>query len=427
MTYPPRLRAPGHARLFIYAALSNTQLQQGIFILYLLHRGLSSLQVSVLQAVLFVSVSLASVPVGILIDRVGARAAAGLGQFITSAVLFGQVLAPSSLVWFLLLFISHGVGLALKGNSELVFLYEAAAQSSEDAAVAFPVLRSRFTAVRAATVSIAIVIGGLIQPVSWTLVYVVSGSVTALSGVLATALLPHSTDGRASQDETPSAAPTDGPGSRWLALRAMGGSWALLLVVSSLMHGTLTPFLIFSQNILATQHVTTPAIAVTMAGVYTLGAVAPLLAPRVMRRLPTAGLASSTLTILAVGLLLTSSGIGGVTVVVVLVAASLPEITAISLDFAIQDRIASDHRGFITGVVGFFEAIAIAGAYLGFGALTEATGASHSAGVFAVLPVAALVFFTASRFLRPARVHTLDPDWEFHEPVHDPGVVETQL
>jgi len=381
----------------------------------------------VLQAVLFISVSLASVPVGILIDRVGARAAAGLGQLIISAVLFGQVLAPSSLVYFLFLFISHGVGLALQGNSELVILYEAAAQSSEDAAVAFPVLRSRFTAVRAATVSIAIVIGGLIQPVSWTLVYAISGTATALAGVLATALLPSSTKGQTSQDEMPTATPTDGPGSRWLALRAMGGSWALLLVVSSLMHGTLTPFLIFSQNILATQHVTTPAIAVTMAGVYTLGAVAPLLAPRVMRRLPTAGLSSSTLMILAVGLLLTSSGLGGVTVVVVLVAASLPEVTAISLDFAIQDRIPSDHRGAITGVAGFFEAFAIAGSYLGFGALTEAIGSSHAAGVFAVLPGAALVFFTASRFLRPTRVGTLDPDREFHQPVHDPSVVETQL
>ena len=427
MTHSRSLRAPGNAGIYIYAALSNTLLQQGIFILFLLYRGLSSLEVSVLQAVLFISVSLASVPVGILIDRVGARAAAGLGQFVIAAVLFGQVLAPPSLVYFLVLFVSHGVGLALKGNAELVILYEVAAQSSKDAAVVFPVLRSRFTAIRAATVSVAIVVGGFIQPVSWTLVYVISGITSALAGFLVTALLPSSTKGRTWPGEVSAATPATEPGSRWLALRVMGGSWALLVLVSSLLHGTLTPFLIFSQNILSTQHVSTPTIAVTMAGVYTLGAVAPLLAPRVMTRFPTAGLAVSTLVILAVGLLLTSSGLGGVTIVVVLVAASLPEVTAISLDFAIQDRIPQDRRGAITGVVGFFEALAIAGAYLGFGALTEAIGASHSAGVFAALPVAALVLFTASRFLRRARVDALDPDREFHEPVHDPSVVETQV
>lgn len=420
-----------NARLFIYAALSNTLLQQGIFILFLLHRGLSSLDVSILQAALFVSVSLASVPVGILIDRVGARAAAGLGQLVISAVLFGQVLAPSSLVWFLFLFVSHGAGLALKGNSELVFLYEAATESSKDPAVAFPVLRSRFTAVRAATVAMAIVVGGVLQPVSWTLVYVISAAATALAGLLATVLLPSPAKGQPPQaDPVQAEVPTtvtDEPGSRWLALRAMGGSWALLLVVSSLMHGTLTPFLIFSQNILATQHVTTPAIAVTMAGVYVLGAVAPLLAPPFMRQLPTAGLACSTLVVLAVGLLLTSKGQGGVTVAVVLAAASLPEVTAIALDFAIQDRIPSRYRGAVTGVVGFFEAFAIAGSYLGFGALTQAIGPSRAAGVLAVLPVTALVLFTGSRLTRSGRLRTLDPDRQLDQPAHQPGVVETQL
>ncbi|MGV0583807.1 MFS transporter [Mycobacteroides chelonae] len=384
-------------------------LQQGIFVLYLLHRGLSGLQVSLLQTALYISISLASVPVGLFIDRVGARTAAGLGQLVIGATLIGQVVAPTSLALFTILFIGHGAGLAIKDNAELVILYEAAEQSPEDAAIAFPVLRARFTAVSAATVALAIVIGGLLQPVSWTLVYLISGVVSAFSGALAPVLLPDLTKTSRTQSQTPEAAGAAGNkavAGRWKALRAMGGYWALLFIISSLLHGTLTPFLIFSQDILATQHLPTPAIALTMACVYILGVIAPLLAPRAMQRFPTIALAGSTLTVLAVGLLITSADIAPITVAMVLIAASIPEIAVIALDFEIQDRIPSSHRGALTGVVNFFESLAIASAYLTFGALADTIGPSHTAGTYAAIPAVALALLVLSRFLTRRKTTT---------------------
>ncbi|ROR91136.1 sugar phosphate permease [Nocardioides aurantiacus] len=422
-----RLRpTPVNAKLYLYVALSNTLLHQGIFILYLIDLGFSAFEVSVLQALLFVSVSVASVPVGLLVDRIGARAAAALGQVIIATILFSQVFGPSSFWFFLILFFAHGVGLTFRDNSELVILYETAERSGQGAETAFPVLRSRCTAIRAATVSIAIIIGGFIQPFSWTLVYVISGTAAALAGVLATVLLP-----------APSAAAEKAAGkgdtddevavSRWQVLESMGGGWALLLVVSSLMHGTLTPFLIFSQTILKDQSVSTPAIAVTMAGVYTLGVIAPLLAPRAMRRFPTMFLAGSTLTLLTAGLILASLGVGPITIAVVLIAASVPEVTAIALDFSIQDEMPADNRGTLTGVVTLLESTVIGAAYLGFGAVAVALGSTGSAGAFAALPFLALLIVVVAWLVKPAMVRKLDTDGESDETIHHDSVVETKL
>lgn len=64
---------------YAFIVLSNARLTTGLWILYLLHRGFSLLEIGLVESVFHLTVLAAEVPTGYLADRLGRRRSLALG------------------------------------------------------------------------------------------------------------------------------------------------------------------------------------------------------------------------------------------------------------------------------------------------------------------------------------------------------------
>lgn len=225
---------------YVYVVLANTLFQRGVFVLFLYQRGFSAEQVALLQTLLYLVSGLAELPTGVIADRIGRRASIVIGQLLIAGCLLGQV-AFSNYWVFLALFIGQGVGMACVSGSDTALLYDLLVRRG--ATAGYVKIKSRFTMLGTVTSGAAIVLGGQLQQISWGVVYVGSAAGLAIAVVVLMSRVPE-IRGADAVDEQDGAEEEHGDATAWRAmLRVATSALVTLVMVSGLMHATLTPYI----------------------------------------------------------------------------------------------------------------------------------------------------------------------------------------
>ncbi|MFI6939804.1 MFS transporter [Streptomyces sp. NPDC050418] len=403
-----RKDARGVTRPFLlYAVLANSLFQRGVFVLFLLERGFSAGQVALLQTLLYLVSGLAEVPTGVIADRIGRRASIVIGQVLIAACLLGQ-LASTDYWWFVALFIGHGVGMACVSGSDTALLYDLLVRRGAEAD--YVRIRSRFTMLGTVTSGAAIVLGGQLQQMSWGFVYAGSAVCLLLSVVVLTARVPE-IRGADAVDERDGAGAGHGDATAWRAmLRVATPALVTLVVVSGLLHATLTPYIIFTQQTLSDQGADTAWVGVVIATGFLVGGLTPLLSERAERRIGYRVVLPVSLLVLAAALGLSGLGLVWVTAAAFLALAGIPEVTAVLVDNAFNEAVPSRFRASLLSMITFVESVLIGIGYLVLGALMDGLGPGAGMAAYAAVPVLACLLWLPVLFRR-ARVTTeADPE-----------------
>ncbi|RDS65836.1 MFS transporter [Streptomyces sp. M7] len=370
--------------------LANSLFQRGVFVLYLQQRGFSAGQVAVLQTLIYLVSGLAELPTGVIADRIGRRASIVIGQVLIAVCLLGQ--AASSQYWvFVALFIGHGVGMACVSGSDTALLYDLLVRRG--ATAGYVRIRSRFTMLGTVTSGVAIVLGGQLQRLSWTIVYVGSAACLVLAVLVLMARVPE-IRGADAVDEQGGAGKAHVDTTAWRALlRVATPALVTLALVSGLMHATLTPYIIFTQQVLSDQGAGTALVSVVIAGGFLAGGLVPLLSDRADRRLGYRVVVPVSLLALAAALGLSRLGLVWVTVTAFLVLVGVPEITAVLVDNVLNEAVPSRHRASLLSMIAFVESVLIGTGYLVLGTLMDGLGSSAGMAAYAAVPLLACLLW----------------------------------
>ncbi|MFD6311984.1 MFS transporter [Streptomyces nigra] len=385
-----------------YAVLANSLFQRGVFVLYLQQRGFSAGQVAVLQTLIYLVSGLAELPTGVIADRIGRRASIVIGQVLIAVCLLGQ--AASSQYWvFVALFIGHGVGMACVSGSDTALLYDLLVRRG--ATAGYVRIRSRFTMLGTVTSGVAIVLGGQLQRLSWAIVYVGSAACLVLAVLVLMARVPE-IRGADAVDEQGGTGKAHVDTTAWRALlRVATPALVTLALVSGLMHATLTPYIIFTQQVLSDQGAGTALVSVVIAGGFLAGGLVPLLSGRADRRLGYRVVVPVSLLALAAALGLSGLGLVWVTVTAFLVLVGVPEITAVLVDNVLNEAVPSRHRASLLSMIAFVESVLIGTGYLVLGTLMDGLGSGAGMAAYAVVPLLACLLWLPV-LLRGASVTT---------------------
>ncbi|MET9777882.1 MFS transporter [Streptomyces sp. NPDC006367] len=387
---------------YIYAVLSNSVFQRGVFVIFLYQQGFSAAQVALLQTLLFLASGLAELPTGIIADRIGRRAGIVIGQVLVAGCLLGQV-ATSDYWLFLALFIGQGVGMACVSGSDTALLYDLLVRRG--ATSGYVRIRSRFTMLGTVTSGAAIILGGQLQRFSWGIVYTASASCLVVAVLVLLARVPE-IRGVDAVDEQDGAGKEHGDTTAWRAmLRVATPALVTLAVVSGLMHATLTPYIIFTQKTLSDQGASTALVSVVISAGFFIGGLTPLLSDRADRRIGYRIIAPLSLLALAAALGLTGLGLVWVTIAAFLLLVGIPEITAVLVDNVFNEAVPSRHRAGLLSMIAFVESVLIGIGYLVLGALMGGLGSGVGMAVYAAVPLLACLLWLPV-LIRGTRVST---------------------
>ncbi|ROQ23467.1 sugar phosphate permease [Streptomyces sp. PanSC19] len=380
---------------YAYAVLTNSLFQRGVFVIFLYQRGFSAAQVALLQTLLYLVSGLAELPTGVIADRIGRRAAIVIGQVLTAGCLLGQV-AFSTYWVFLALFIGQGVGMACVSGSDTALLYDLLVRRG--ATAGYVKIKSRFTMLGTVTSGAAIVLGGQLQQISWGVVYVGSAACLVLAVVVLMSGVPE-IRGADAVDEQEGAEQEEAEGKHgdvtaWRAmLRVATPALVTLVVVSGLMHATLTPYIIFTQKTLSDQGAGTAWVSVVISAGFVVGGLAPLLSDRADRHIGYRIIVPVSLLTLAAALALSGLGLVRVTIAAFLVLVGIPEITAVIVDNVFNEAVPSRHRASLLSMIAFVESALIGIGYLVLGALMDGMGSSAGMATYAAVPLLACLLW----------------------------------
>ncbi|MBO1330672.1 MFS transporter [Streptomyces sp. VRA16 Mangrove soil] len=386
----------------VYAVLANSLFQRGVFVIFLQQRGFSAGQVALLQTLLYLVSGLAELPTGVIADRIGRRASIVIGQVLIAGCLLGQV--TSSDYWvFLTLFIGQGVGMACVSGSDTALLYDLLVRRG--ATAGYVRIRSRFTMLGTVTSGVAIVLGGQLQRFAWGIVYGGSALCLVLAVVVLMARVPE-IRGADAVDEQVGSEKEHRDTTAWRAmLRVATPALVTLVVVSGLMHATLTPYIILTQKTLSDQGAGTALVGAVISAGFFVGGLTPLLSDRANRRIGYRAVVPVGLLALAAALGLTGLGLVWVTVAAFLVLVGIPEITAVLVDNVFNEAVPSRHRASLLSMIAFVESALIGTGYLVLGALMDGLGSSAGMAAYAAVPLLACLLWLPV-LLRGARVST---------------------
>lgn len=167
--------------LFGYQALAYLFFDRAIFTIFLAQQGVSLAQIGVLQAVLWGATFVAEVPMGFLGDRIGRKPLVIGGRALI--VIYSLIMAAAGPEWtFFVAFALFGVGEAAVSGADVSLLYENARREGHKGD--FAKLAGRFSSISRGALTVAILVGGYLQIISWPAVFLATAGVNFLGMLL---------------------------------------------------------------------------------------------------------------------------------------------------------------------------------------------------------------------------------------------------
>jgi MFS family permease len=166
---------------YLFVFLSGTRLSEAIWMLYLAFRGMSLVQIGLIESVFHVTSLLMEVPTGIIADRFGRRTSRLLGRLM--AMLGTLLMVVASSFWgFAVAFVFTALSYNLESGAGDALVYDSLVQCGK---------QDRYTRVKGrqevawqAAQIVSLVVGGIVATFDYTLAYLLTLGIEAVSLVV---------------------------------------------------------------------------------------------------------------------------------------------------------------------------------------------------------------------------------------------------
>lgn len=381
------------ALFFLYQVFSKAAFHRGIFILFLLGRGVSPIEAGILQAVLYWTQFAAEIPTGIFGDRYGRRVSVLIGLLISAAVA-GLQPGAHGFSAFLVLFMLQGTAFACVSGSDQALLYDSLRAVGKEAD--YLPIQAKLRAVGSITLGVSIALGGVLKEVSWVAVYFSVACALFLGAATVFMMIeaPTSAAGERRQEEAEGISHDAGIVSALASfLRERKGRALIpLLLASGLLHATITPYFVFSQRVFDWYRMDAKIIALIFALVEVSSGFMGLLAEKASRLLPFEKMFYAVFTLMALLLALNWVENGVLAVALFFLIILGPEILINVADAYYQDRIPSRLRASLLSTASFVESLLTGVAYFACGLLVDRLSPNRAMSLTGVIPLVGLFF-----------------------------------
>ncbi len=382
-------------RLVLFFAaefLGGLPFSRGLFVLYLVSKGMSLTEVGLVQTLLFWSNLVFEVPAGILADRFKRKFSLALGLLISALASYLTAQADG-LLQFSWVWVLYGMGYAFRSGANTAYLYDEIKMAGPAWAGRFLQISSWHRALINIGFVLAIAFGGPLQLLGWDAVFAAEAVTLGLAALIVLTL-----------EETPHrpASGTDRshPGvieaiSAFLS-SSRGRALSIFLISIGLIEALTTPVFIYSQTFFKNQGLSEPAVSTTIAWIAGMSGIAAL-GSNALTRIPFRQLVlGSTLLLAATALLffLNPGAFAGALLVGVMDI--VPVSLFIHTDNYINARIPSEIRASLLSFQSATRSVCISCVYLVGGRMLDQFPTAQVLGSMALLPLmgaGALIYY----------------------------------
>ena len=155
-------------KLLIIGFFGNLFFERGIWVIYLLSIGFNMFEVSILQAILNITMFLTEIPTGYISDKLGRKKGLLLGHSFIALYLVIFLIFHD--FWILsLAYILYGIGLTFISGTDQAYLYDSLKYDNSEQLYGKSIAIYNSTIIVA--LSLAMFIGGYIQLISWNYIF----------------------------------------------------------------------------------------------------------------------------------------------------------------------------------------------------------------------------------------------------------------
>lgn len=383
---------------YTYSALSNLTFYRGIFLVFLIQKGLSDFQIGALQAILFLVNVLTSVPTGVFGDRVGRRTSVLLGIACLCLSGTGYLVANSYLL-FILAFALEGLGLSFISGSDESLLYEQVATGLEKEQDRFFVVISRARGLSLIALGVATLLGGFLQQISWNAVYGAYVACMALAFVVVLFLKERRGSALASSEAMQTMKQLRSPELLTFFRRPNGKRLFLLMLVISVFESAFMSYYMFSQRSFSFLGLSVLSIAAVYTASRFISGITYSITPTVSRLL---GRWMMQVTMIFTGILMLVAFFTSSALLVIcsfLIGTALPYLLNGVVNNYIHNRIPSSVRAGVISVNQMLFGLLLGLFYIALGALTDVLHPNQAIGLIGVVPFFCLAYLLLHRSL----------------------------
>jgi MFS family permease len=169
------------AKSYLYSFISSLSFSEAIWMLYLAHRGMSLVQIGLLESVFHLTSLLMEVPTGIVADRFGRRTSRALSRLVALAATL-LMLASRDFGGFVLAFVFVALGYNLESGAGDALVYDSLVDEGRQGD--YMKVKGRLEIGYQSAQGLSIVAGGLAATWSYELAYVLGAAVHFLAFLL---------------------------------------------------------------------------------------------------------------------------------------------------------------------------------------------------------------------------------------------------
>lgn len=383
---------------WVFTLLRNADVKRGVFLLYWLEKGISHQEIGILQSALFWSTLLAEVPTGMLADRFSPRFSLIAGCILRAANGFGYLLLDG-FGPFLLLSCISGVGFSFFSGAEQAYLHDYL--SSKGLKEHYARFSARSKAISAFSLASAIVIGGFLSKISFSVVFLVFALTMTLASIIAMSLpsaVHKATQEKASSTDVSASDPTPGKEkatpSILLFLKDRANLPVICLTVCiALFEGAHTPYFIFSQSIFKKYFSEISSYTVLLAGVELLSSFTYATCTRLTSKFKLSTVVLGTLGVSAISILSNHLGLLSVACVAFVTTMLLPSLMFVEIEAKIQDSLPDGIRATFFSLRSVVESAVISVSYFFLGKAFDQESAHTAVSYLAIWPVLGILVF----------------------------------
>ena len=379
---------------WVFTLLRNVDVKRGVFLLYWLEKGISHQEIGMLQSALFWSTLLAEVPTGMLADRFSPRFSLIAGCILRAANGFGYLLLDG-FGPFLLLSCISGVGFSFFSGAEQAYLHDYL--SSKGLKEHYARFSARSKSISAFSLASAIVIGGFLAKVSFSMVFLVFALTMTLASLIAAALpsiRPESQEKAPAEKISTVPAEEKARPSILLFLKDRANLPVICLTVCiALFEGAHTPYFIFSQSIFKKYFSEISSYTVLLAGVELLSSFTYATCTRLTSKFNLSTVVLGTLGISAISILSNHLGLLSVACVAFVTTMLLPSLMFVEIEAKIQDSLPDGIRATFFSLRSVVESAVISVSYFFLGKAFDQESAHTAVSYLAIWPVLGILAF----------------------------------
>ncbi|MDA5110713.1 MFS transporter [Brevibacillus thermoruber] len=226
--------------MFLIAFFGNGFFERAIWMLYLVEKGYSLLQIGLLQSLVNISMFICEIPSGVFADRFGRKVSLIVGRLLIILYLIGMMFS-TNFYMFAISFISLGVGMTFISGAEEALLYDSLKKDGKENE--FSRYVGRYLAIITLVLAIAMGAGGFLKAISWSTVFIVS-VIFQIFAIIVSLLLKEISFGEAEDRQTFASILKDAT-----EFLKMNGATRMFIIGIALYTGVTSTFYMFTQEL----------------------------------------------------------------------------------------------------------------------------------------------------------------------------------